>query len=149
MDNASPRLGVSLWAEPVSVLALHHCTIRCTPLELDGLGAFYTQVLGLEPGPRPDLPVPGLWLYAGGHPIVHLYATLEGADSRIPEATTGSLDHVSFRADDLVATRRHLRSQGIDFVEAPIAGWPIHQLFLRDPMGLKIELTFFGDPTNA
>ena len=28
------------------------------------------------------------------------------------------------------------------FDELPVPGWPLHQLFLRDPFGLKIELTF-------
>jgi catechol 2,3-dioxygenase-like lactoylglutathione lyase family enzyme len=129
----------------MAVAALHHYTIRCTVEQLDALDAFYTRVLGLERGPRPDLPVPGTWLYGGGQPIVHLYATLDGADGPPAGAGTGSLDHISFRAEDLAATRAHLRSHGIDFIEAPIAGWPINQVFLRDPSGLKIELTFIGE----
>jgi catechol 2,3-dioxygenase-like lactoylglutathione lyase family enzyme len=48
------------------VAALHHYTIRCARGELDALNAFYTRVLGLEPGARPDIPAPGTWLYAGG-----------------------------------------------------------------------------------
>jgi len=131
------------------VAALHHYTIRCAATELDALNAFYTRVLGLEPGARPDIPAPGTWLYAGGQPIVHLYAYLDRPD-RAPQApVTGPLDHISFRARDLEATRAHLRSLGIDFAEAPIPGWPIHQLFLHDPKGVKIELTFFLDEEGA
>jgi hypothetical protein len=33
----------------------------------------------------------------------------------------------------------------VPFTEAPIPGWQIHQLFLRDPRGLKIEMTFWMD----
>ena len=36
-----------------------------------------------------------------------------------------------------------LRAQGVPFDEAPIPGWDIHQLFLRDPRGLRIEMTFW------
>ena len=127
------------------VAALHHYTIRCAATELDALNAFYTRVLGLEPGARPDIPAPGTWLYAGDQPIVHLFAYLDRPEG-VPQATvTGPLDHISFRARDLDETRTHLRSLGIDFAEAPIPGWPIHQLLLHDPQGVKIELTFFLD----
>ena len=131
------------------VAALHHYTIRCAATELDALNAFYTRVLGLAPGPRPDIPAPGTWLYAGGQPIVHLYAYLDRADGAQPDPVTGPLDHISFRARDLDGTRAHLRSLGIDFAEAPIPGWRIHQLFLHDPKGVKVELTFFLDEEGA
>ena len=129
--------------------ALHHYTIRCAAAELAALNAFYTGVIGLEAGPRPDIPAPGTWLYAGGQPIVHLYAYLDRPDAAPPAPVTGPLDHISFRAHDLDATRAHLRSLRVDFAEAPVPGWPIHQLFLHDPKGLKIELTFFLDEEGA
>jgi catechol 2,3-dioxygenase-like lactoylglutathione lyase family enzyme len=125
-----------------SVLALHHYTIRCAASELAALDDFYTRVMGLERGRRPDIPAPGTWLYAGGQPIVHLYAYLDTPEAA-RQPVTGPLDHISFRARDLEKTKAHLRAQGVDYTEAPIPGWPIHQVFLRDPMGLKIELTFF------
>ena len=61
------------------------------------------------------------------------------------QPVTGPLDHISFRAVDVEKTKAHLRAQGVEYTEAPIPGWPIHQVFLRDPKGLKIELTFFLD----
>jgi len=131
------------------VTALHHFTIRCTPDELPPLVDFYTRVMRLEIGARPDAPAPGVWLYAGGQPIVHLYAYLDRPDGAPQAPVTGPLDHISFRARDLDGTRAHLRSLGIDFAEAPIPGWPIHQLFLHDPNGVKIELTFFLDEDGA
>ncbi len=39
--------------------------------------------------------------------------------------------------------RAHLGALGVPFAEAPIPGWAIHQLFLHDPRGLKIEMTFW------
>ena len=30
----------------------------------------------------------------------------------------------------------------MDWREAPVPGVPLHQIFLLDPVGLKIELTF-------
>jgi catechol 2,3-dioxygenase-like lactoylglutathione lyase family enzyme len=128
---------------PVS--GLNHFTIRCAASELEALNDFYTRVVGLVPGKRPDIPAPGTWLYAGGQAIVHLYAYLDTPEAAAPGPVTGPLDHISFRGHDLAATRAHLRAQGVAVAEAPVPGWPIHQLFLHDPKGLKIELTFFLD----
>jgi catechol 2,3-dioxygenase-like lactoylglutathione lyase family enzyme len=125
---------------PVS--ALHHYTIRCTPDELPPLVDFYTRVMRLEVGARPEIPAPGAWLYAGGQPIVHLYAHL--ATPEVPtQPPTGHVDHISFRSRGLEEMRTHLKKQGVPFTEAPIPGWDIHQLFLQDPRGLKIEMTFW------
>lgn len=126
----------------MTVAALHHYTIRCTAAEVDGLADFYTRVLGLVVGPRPELPLAGAWLYAGNEPIVHLYANAELAGES-PETSTGSLDHIAFRSANLGAMRSHLRSQRVHFSEAPVPGLPLHQLFIQDPTGLRIELTFW------
>jgi catechol 2,3-dioxygenase-like lactoylglutathione lyase family enzyme len=126
------------------VHALHHFTIRCTPDELPPLLDFYTRVMRLAVGARPEIPAPGAWLYADGQPIVHLYAHLASADLPV-EPATGHVDHISFRSHGLEEMRAHLRASGIAFTEAPIPGWAIHQLFLHDPRGLRIEMTFWMD----
>lgn len=125
---------------PVS--GLHHYTLRCAPHELPALHDFYTRIVGLEVGARPEIPAPGYWLAAGGQAIVHLYALLDDAAAPPAGWATGPLDHISFRAHGLAATRAHLQAQGVPFEEAPVPGWPLHQVFLRDPKGLKIEMTF-------
>ena len=126
------------------VTALHHYTIRCTPDELPPLVDFYTRVMRLEPGARPEIPAPGAWLYAQGQPIVHLYAHLFEPDEAT-QPVTGHVDHISFRSRGLKEMRAHLGALGVPFTEAPIPGWSIHQLFLHDPRGLKIEMTFWMD----
>jgi catechol 2,3-dioxygenase-like lactoylglutathione lyase family enzyme len=124
------------------VTALHHYTIRCTPDELPPLVDFYTRVMRLQVGARPEIPVPGAWLYADGQPIVHLYAHLPQPE-RATQPVTGHVDHISFRARGLQEMRDHLAAVGVPFTEAPIPGWDILQLFLHDPRGLKIEMTFW------
>jgi catechol 2,3-dioxygenase-like lactoylglutathione lyase family enzyme len=130
------------------VAALHHYTIRCTPDELPPLVDFYTRVMRLQEGARPEIPAPGAWLYAEGQPIVHLYAYLPNAvvDCASEPAMTvieRGLDHISFRSRGLQEMREHLGKLGVPFTEAPIPGWDIHQIFLHDPFGLKIEMTFW------
>jgi len=131
---------------PVS--ELNHYTIRCAPSELPALDDFYTRVMGLQIGRRPEIPAPGTWLYAGAMPIVHLYAFLEAAEEPM-SPPTGPLDHISFRGRDLEATKTHLRNNGVEFTQAPVPGWNIEQVFIRDPKGLKIEITFFMDEESG
>ena len=126
------------------VTALHHFTVRCTPDELPPLVDFYTRVMRLSIGARPVVPAPGAWLYADGQPIVHLYAHLATPDAPAAPAT-GHVDHISFRSKGLIEMRQHLSALGVPFTEAPVPDWPLHQVFIHDPRGLKIEMTFFMD----
>jgi len=122
---------------PTGVHGLHHFTLRCEVDQLDALRDFYGRALGLVPGARPALRFAGYWLYAADQPVVHLYASGQAAS-----VDAVALDHIAFRAAGLAATRRRLKAEGIAFTEAPVPGWTLHQLFLRDPLGLKLELTF-------
>lgn len=120
-----------------AVQGLHHFTLRCDADDLERLRDFYASALGLEPGARPSLRFDGYWLYAAGQPMVHLYAS-----GRAPSVEAVALDHVAFRASGLAAARSRLDAAGIAYTEAPVPGWTLHQVFIRDPLGLKIELTF-------
>jgi catechol 2,3-dioxygenase-like lactoylglutathione lyase family enzyme len=121
---------------------IDHFTIVAQPAEIERLREFYCRVLGLEPGPRPDFAFGGYWLYPpSGGPLVHLAAITARA---LPEGVqgTGKLDHISFRSSGLHAFRRHLEALQIESQEAPVPGFPLHQIFFRDPVGMKVELTF-------
>lgn len=120
--------------------SLDHYTLRVEPGALPQLLAFYVDVVGLSEGARPDFPFPGHWLYAGGRALVHL-AGLGNAAERATDAT-GRLDHIAMSASGLADTRRHLAGRGIVWQEAPVPSTTLHQIFLRDPCGLKLELTF-------
>lgn len=122
----------------MTISSLGHYTIRCTQQKLSSLRAFYTDVLGLQEGARPDFPFPGHWLYCGAKPIVHLYASA----SSDTDARTGSLDHVAFDAEGVDAVRYRLLDAGVPFDERPVAGYPLHQVFVHDPAGIKLEMTF-------
>lgn len=120
------------------VSGIHHFTVGCATGDLPVLLAFYTHTLGLQEGYRPGLRYPGHWLYAGGHAIVHLNALLP----ETPAREGGALDHVALKAHGFVSGRQALRDANIPFDEAPLRGTYLHQVFLRDPLGLKIELNF-------
>lgn len=134
---------------------LSHVTLLCSPAQLASVEVFYTQVIGLTSGARPSFEFSGTWLYAGDEPIIHLAAVLQDAASASTAASssrsavpggalsTGPIDHVAFRVNGTVsASREQLNRQCIPFTEAPVPGFPLYQLFLNDPLGVKIELNF-------
>jgi catechol 2,3-dioxygenase-like lactoylglutathione lyase family enzyme len=118
--------------------ALDHYTIQCE--DLATTRDFYCDGLGLEDGPRPDLGIPGHWLYCGGAPVVHLMALRGGA----PAAETGAFDHIAFRGTDANAMIARLKSHKIDFRENRIADFGLHQVFVHDPNGIMVEMNFRG-----
>jgi catechol 2,3-dioxygenase-like lactoylglutathione lyase family enzyme len=133
------------------ITALDHYTIAAR--DLDRSVAFYETALGLERGPRPAFDFPGAWLYAGDHPVVHLFvadapgesspdAPGEAGTDAPGEANTGALDHIAFRAEGLAATRERLDALGIVYRQQTVPGTTLHQVFITDPDGLRIELNF-------
>jgi catechol 2,3-dioxygenase-like lactoylglutathione lyase family enzyme len=123
--------------------ALEHYTINCADLE--GTRDFYRDVLGLADGFRPKLGFAGYWLYAGDIPVVHLL----GKEGALPEnrdaeqgAKTGSLDHIAFRGKDAQATIARLNAHGLKFRENQIREINLHQVFVRDPNGIMVEMNF-------
>jgi catechol 2,3-dioxygenase-like lactoylglutathione lyase family enzyme len=118
----------------MAILDLDHVNIRTT--NLAGTQAFFTDVLGLSVGWRPDFDVPGVWLYAGDKDVVHLVEVKrEHAPSR-----GSSLDHFAFAIDDYEDARRRLDAAGIKYQasEAPNGG--IRQFFLTEANGVTFEL---------
>jgi len=103
---------------------------------------FYRKAVGLEPGPRPDLGFPGAWLYAGGHPILHI----TGGRPK-EQLKPGVIDHIAFSAQGLADTVARLDSLGIHYAHRRQAGAGTWQVFFFDPNGARVELDF--DPGEA
>jgi catechol 2,3-dioxygenase-like lactoylglutathione lyase family enzyme len=124
----------------MAIVAMNHFTVLTK--DLDATRDFYTGLLGLTEGPRPDLGFPGVWLYAGGQALLHVIA-----GRPLPQEPRGVLDHMAFSAKDLRATAGKLTARGIayDLRRQPESGtW---QLFCFDPSGARVELDF--DPSEA
>lgn len=107
--------------------------------DLERARRFYSEVIGLREGDRPPFSRPGAWMYLGEQPILHI-STGRVAVTRRSDA----FDHVAFSATDLDGTRATLRRHGIYFEEFAVPDRELHQLFLRDPDGVEIELQFSG-----
>jgi len=121
---------------------LDHVNIRTRHLE--ATKDFYVEAIGLRLGGRPPFTFAGYWLYDDNIAVIHL------AEEDASVATgTGPIDHVSFRVSGLAAARERLAELGIPFTERVVPRNGDVQLFLTDPNGVSIELTFDADDSTA
>lgn len=136
----------------MAITRLDHYSIRTT--DLAATERFYTDVLGLEVGPRPTFPFPGVWLYQSGVAVVHVVG-IDPNDSsglkdylgdKAADATgTGTIDHVAFIGNDVEAMRAKFRAAGVTFRDRTVPALKLEQVFLEDPNGVTIELNFPGE----
>jgi catechol 2,3-dioxygenase-like lactoylglutathione lyase family enzyme len=122
----------------VSIVSLDHINIRTA--ELARTTTFFTDVLGLTVGWRPDFPFNGAWLYAGDKDLVHLVEV-----ARPAAASKGSaLDHFAFAIDDYEAAERALHAHGLAFQPSVSPEGNIRQMFITELNGVTIELNCRG-----
>lgn len=119
---------------------LHHFNIRCSASDLAPIESFYTDVVGLHRGYRPDFKNKGIWLYNGGHPLVHVSMRCQEG-FLAGDKHNGSVDHIAFRAADAADFIARLERLGLSYQQqnVPEAGY---QIFLRDPVGTLLEFNF-------
>ena len=125
------------------LLSLGHVTVRSA--DFDRTERFYCDLLGMRIGPRPTIAVPGRWFYIGDLAVLHVLP-------RTAEATTGaggSFDHFAIAADNLPAFHRRFESAGQHFESRRLADTDTWQVFLTDPDGVRVELSFQMPPPEA
>ena len=126
---------------------LFHLAIKTANLE--ATRAFWTGVIGLREIPRPDFGYPGAWLacpHPGGAAIIHVYAggPALGADGQAPLGSA-AIDHLSLSCSGYAAFKARFIAHGLDWREFVVPGTALWQLFVHDPSGVQLELTFNGD----
>ena len=134
----------------MSLGKLDHCSIRTS--NLAETERFYTHVLGLQVGPRPEFKFPGIWLYNAGQAVVHVVGIDRDnpqplidylGEKALADATdSGSIDHIAFVAADLAGMKARFTAAGQPFRERLVPGMNLAQLFVDDPNGITIELNF-------
>lgn len=119
---------------------LDHVNLRTTQLE--AMAAWYQDVLGLAPGPRPAFPFPGVWLYAGDAAVVHLVET----DSAATGAETAlKLEHFAFSASGRAAFEERIAAMKLDVKRGEITETGVVAYNLWDPDGNHIHVDFRSD----
>lgn len=122
------------------ISGMNHFTVLAK--DLDATVRFYVDLLGLAPGPRPDLGFPGAWLYVGDSAVLHIIAGRE-----MPAQPAGVLDHMAFSAKGLPQVTARLDAEGVRYDLRRQRGAGTWQLFCHDPNGAKVELDF--DPSET
>lgn len=131
-------------APSAAVLGLFHVAIKTA--NLAATRAFWCRVLGLAEVARPDFGYPGAWIACpqpGGLAIIHVYAggPALGPGGEAPLGTA-AIDHLSLACvgfHDFVA---RFKAAGLAWREFIVPNTSLWQLFVYDPSGVQIELTF-------
>ncbi|MBU3630836.1 glyoxalase [Polynucleobacter sp. AP-Melu-500A-A1] len=146
----------------MSNLSLNHFSIRS--LEIEKTTEFFSKLLGLTVGPRPEFPFPGVWLYNGdenswANAVLHLIAIDKNDPNglkkylgeRDPASLFGSgaVDHIAFFAKGLEEKIVLLKSLNIPYRERTVPVLKLHQIFLDDPNGVVIELNYPAEEKAA
>lgn len=145
----------------MDIKRVDHYSIRT--LDLEASRRFYTEVIGLKAGPRPPFNFPGYWLYSGEPPadlqnsarnygLVHLMGfdkddpgslnEYVGDRKAAPDGGTGALDHVAFAAAGREAMLERCKRQNVSYFERAVPILGLHQVFIKDPDGVTIELNY-------
>ena len=145
----------------MEIKRVDHYSIRTLDLELSR--RFYTEVIGLNEGPRPPFDFPGYWLYSGAPPadlqngarnygLVHLMGfdkdnpgslnAYVGNRKESADGGTGALDHVAFAAAGREAMLERCKRHQVEYFERAVPILGLHQVFIKDPDGVTIELNY-------
>lgn len=127
-------------------LGLFHLAIKTEDLALTL--AFWCRVVGLREVHRPDFGYPGAWLacpQVGGQAIIHVYAggPALGGLAQVP-CGTAAIDHISLACAGFHAYRARFARARLPWREFLVPGTSLWQLFVYDPSGVQLELTFEG-----
>ncbi len=120
---------------------LDHVNVRTT--QLDTMIDWYTTVLGMRSGDRPDFPFPGAWMYAGDNAAVHLVG-ISGPPATGSE-TELKLEHFAFSASGSAAFEEKLQALDVRYERGTLAAANLLQINLWDPDGNHIHIDFAAD----
>ncbi|MDJ0826921.1 MAG: VOC family protein [Rhodobacter sp.] len=119
----------------MALIAFDHVNIRTA--RLNAMVAWYGEVLGLHPGPRPPFGFPGAWLYLGEQALVHLV----GVDAP-PAGRDPGLEHFAMRAKGLAEFLDRVDRLGVPVELAEVPGIGVLQVNIHDPDGNHIHIDF-------
>ena len=123
------------------ILSINHIQLVAEKDLVIQLRDFYCGIVGLTEGFRPTFERFGFWLYIGDKDVLHLITPKEGDGRSLQKS---SFDHIAFKTTNYQEVLKKLQSLSIPFEEKSIPGMTVHQIFLRDPAGNRVELNFDG-----
>ena len=129
---------------------MEHFNIRASDME--ATKNFYCDVLGMRVGERPPFDFPGYWIYLGDTACVHLISADSGAEmddytgsKEGKSVGSGAIDHIAFRGSDVREFVARASTHEAEMIHRKVPAFDIHQIFMKDPDGITIELNFRGE----
>ena len=117
--------------------SLDHITVLTENLELTK--DFYINILGMAiDNNRPPFKFDGVWLSLNKRAVVHIVVKNE---HKVNKDVAPTLDHIAFKAIDILNIKKHLQKNAISYEEKITPDNKITQIFIKDPNGIKIELS--------
>jgi lactoylglutathione lyase len=124
------------------ITQLNHVAIHVADVERSV--AFYRDVLGLTPIPRPAFSFPGAWFRLGADQELHIIGNRQ---QEVISHHRGN--HYALLVDDLDAWEARLRAVQANFVPRRLRPDGAHQIYVIDPDGHYVELCTSPPSTNA
>lgn len=117
----------------MNISQLNHVAIHVA--DVDRSVAFYRDILGLSPIPRPAFSFPGAWFRLGADQELHIIGERTQA---VVSHNRGN--HYALQVDDLNAWERHLIACQARYVPRRRRPDGADQIFVIDPDGHYVEL---------
>lgn len=125
----------------MAIERLDHINLRTTQLEV--MVDWYTSVLDMRAGERPDFAFPGAWLYLGKSPVVHLIG-IDG-DPGVGSESPLKLEHFAFAATGLKKFEAKIQVMGLTCRRSDKPEFNLIQVNLWDPDGNHLHVDFPAD----
>ena len=124
---------------------LHHVNIETSKFE--ETRAFYEDLLGLTVGRRATFPTRGYWMYLRNEPILHLLEIPPGKEGageapHREKNRVNRVDHFGVMVSGLEETIQFLDKGGYKYTRAGVRDDRMLRLFVEDPNGVIVELSF-------
>ena len=117
----------------MQTLQLNHVALHVADVERSC--KFYSEILLLEPIPRPAFSFPGAWFLLGNDQELHL---IGGRERQVDSHNRGN--HFALLVDDIDAWERHILSAGAQLAARKTRPDGAHQIYVTDPDGHYVEL---------
>jgi salicylate hydroxylase len=134
-----------------AVHGLFHIAIKTS--DLGATRIFWSHIIGLREIARPNFGYPGAWLACpqpGGVGIIHIYAGGPAlGEGGVAPFGTSAIDHISLSCSGYRDYIARFEAAGLDWREFLVPGTTLWQLFVYDPSGVQLELTFEGSMEGA
>jgi catechol 2,3-dioxygenase-like lactoylglutathione lyase family enzyme len=126
----------------MEVKLLEHVNLWTSKME--ELASWYERVLGLKRGYRPPFDVPGIWLYIGGIPSIHLLEvkTMPPPPLDPKHQDPPRMEHFCLRATGLKQFLHRLKEEELEYTTLRVPELRVLQVYLFDPEGNHMHIDF-------